>query len=67
MLRVRFSFLLHTTLATSPEPHLQIVLSCRHPCHTWDLGPHMKWSVPTSRLSTLRLHKSTSSELGLRT
>jgi hypothetical protein len=26
------------TLGTSPKPCLQKALSCRHPCHTWDLG-----------------------------
>ena len=37
MLRVESSFLLDPTLNTSPKPHLQKVLWCRHPCHTWDL------------------------------
>jgi hypothetical protein len=32
------SFMLNPTLNTSPKPHLQIVLPCRHPCRTWDLG-----------------------------
>ena len=32
------SFMLNPTLNTSPEPHLQTVLPCRHPCRTWDLG-----------------------------
>ena len=36
--RVGSSFLLHLTPNTSPEPHLQKVLPCGHPCHTWDLG-----------------------------
>ena len=26
------------TCNTNPKSHLQKVLSCRHPCHTWDLG-----------------------------
>ena len=26
-----------TWLNTNPKPHLQEVLPCRHPCHTWDL------------------------------
>ena len=37
VLRVGSSFLLVPTLNTSPKPYLQIVLWCRHPCHTWDL------------------------------
>jgi hypothetical protein len=32
------SLLLDPTPNTSPKPHLQKVLPCRHPCHTWDLG-----------------------------
>ena len=32
------SFLLDTTHNTSPNPHLQKVSPCRHPCHSWDLG-----------------------------
>ena len=38
VLRVGTTFLLGPTLNTSPEPHLQKVLPCGHPCHTWDLG-----------------------------
>jgi len=37
-LRVVSSFLLDPTCNTSPKPHLQKELSCRHPCHSWDLG-----------------------------
>ena len=37
-LRVGSSFLLNPTCNTSSKPHLQKVLSCRHPCHSWDLG-----------------------------
>ena len=29
-------FFLDTILNASPKPHLQEVLPCRHPCHTWD-------------------------------
>ena len=39
VLRVGSSFLLDPTLNTSPKPHLQKVLPCRHPCHTKDLEP----------------------------
>ena len=39
MLRVEYSCLLDPTLNTSPKPHLRNALPCRHPCHTWDLGP----------------------------
>jgi hypothetical protein len=67
VLRVGSSFLLIPTLNTSPEPYLQKVLPCRHPCHTCDLGP--VWSgksqLPCSQ--RLRLHRLTSSDLGLRT
>jgi hypothetical protein len=43
VLRVGSSFMLGPILNTSPEPHLQKMLPCRHPCHTWDLGPFVKW------------------------
>ena len=33
VLRVGSNFLFDT----SPKPHLQKVLTCRHPCHNWDL------------------------------
>ena len=36
--RIASSFLLDLTLNTSPKAHLEKVLPCRHPCHTWDLG-----------------------------
>ena len=39
VLRVGSSFWLHPTLNTSPKPDLQKMLPCKHPCHTWDLGP----------------------------
>ena len=38
VLRVGSSFSLNSTCNTSPKPHLQKVLPCRHLCHTWDLG-----------------------------
>ena len=38
MLWVGSNSVLDPTLKTSPKPYLQIGLSCRHPCHTWDLG-----------------------------
>jgi hypothetical protein len=51
------AFLLEPTLNIRPEPHLQKVLPCRHPCHTWDLGlgARVKWWVPTSMLSMAKL------------
>ena len=38
VLKVGSSFLLDPIPNTSPELRLQKVLSCRYPCHTWDLG-----------------------------
>ena len=66
VLKVGSNFLLDT----SPEPHLQKVLSCRHPCHTWNLGLGTPmWSgksqLPCSQ--RLRLQWLTSSDLGLGT
>ena len=57
VLRVGSSFWLNPTLNASPKPHLQNMLSCWHPCHTWDqdLGPHVKWQAPTSMLSTVEI------------
>ena len=46
--KVGSSFLLNSTLNTSPKPRLQKVLPSRHQCHTWDswhLGPCMKWQT----------------------
>ena len=67
VLRVGSSFLLNPTLNMRPEPHLQKVLPCRHPCHTWNLGP--VWSgksqLPSSQW--LSLQGLTSSKLGLGT
>jgi hypothetical protein len=66
VLKVGSSFLLDT----SPEPHLQKVLSCWHPCHTWSLGLGAPvWSgksqLPCSQ--QLILHQLTSNYLGLGT
>ena len=44
VLRVGSNFLLEPTFNTSPQFYLQKVLLCRHPCHTWDLGP--VWTGP---------------------
>ena len=67
VLRVGSTFLLGPTLNIHPEPLLQKVLPCRHPCHTWALGP--MWSdksqIPCSQW--LSLHGLTSSKVGLRT
>ena len=38
LLRVGSSFLDNLNLNTSPQLHLQKVLLCKHPCHTWDSG-----------------------------
>ena len=55
MLRVGFSFLPDPTLNISPKPHLQKVLTCRHPCHTWDprLGTPCEVVSPHFMLSTI--------------
>ena len=37
MLRERKQVSTRVTLNTTSEPHLQKVLPCEHPCHTWDL------------------------------
>ena len=37
-LELRDGFLLNPSLNTSPKPHLQRMLPCSHPCHSWDLG-----------------------------
>jgi hypothetical protein len=55
VLRVGSSCSLNPTLSTSPKPYLQKVLPCRHPWDTWDLGPHVKWHVPTSMLSLAKI------------
>ena len=96
VLRIGSRFLLDPTLNTNPKPHLQKVLLCRHPCHTWDLKlgtmcevespnihalngwdctnwPQVTWDLVWSGKSQrscsqrLRLHRSTSSDLGLNT
>jgi len=40
---------------TRPEPHLQKVLSCRLPYHTWDLELGTSCEVPTSMPSTAEI------------
>ena len=63
-------FLLNPTLNTSPESHLQKVLSCRLSCHTWGLKAwdHV-WSGKSQLpyFQRLRLLKLPSSDYGLRT
>jgi hypothetical protein len=61
--RVGSRILLDPTLKISPKPHLQKVSSCKHPCHTWDLVWSSKSHMSCSQW--LRLHKLTSSDLGL--
>ena len=59
VLRFRSSFWLDPTLNTSPKPHLQKVLSCRHLCHTWDLGlgtPCNMACRPTRKWSKTKIH-----------
>ena len=56
VLTVGSRFLLDPTLNTSPEPHLQKVLPCGHPCHTWDPMWSGKSQLPCSQqLSNLGL------------
>ena len=38
VLNVGARLLLDPTPNTSPKPHLQKAMPCRHPCHNWDLG-----------------------------
>ena len=64
VLTIGSSFLLGPTLDTSPKPHLQKVLLCRHPCYTWDPVWSGKSQLPCSQ--RLRLHGLTSSVLGPR-
>ena len=45
-LRVESSFLLDPTLNTSPKSHVQKVLSCRHPCHIWDIWQETRVNRP---------------------
>ena len=65
VVRVGFSFLLNQTLNTSPKSHLQKVLPCRCPCHTWDHVWSGKSQLPCSQ--QMRLHGLTLSDLELRT
>ena len=55
--KVRSNFLLDPTLNTSPKLHLQKVMTCRHPCHTWDLGLGTPCKVvnPPFMLSTIEI------------
>ena len=53
VLRFGSSFLLDSTLNASPKPHLRKVLSCRHPCHTWDLGLGTPCEVVSSNFDAL--------------
>jgi hypothetical protein len=52
-LRVGSRFLLDPTLNTSPKPHLQEVLPCRHPSHTWAsrprVSPQVAWALGLGR------------------
>ena len=60
---------LDQTLNTnSIELHLQKVLPCMHPCHTWDLGLGNACEMVSPNFhgfQRLRLHKFTSSDSGL--
>ena len=49
------AFLLDPTRNTSPKPHLQKVLPCKHPCQSWDLGlgTPCESRLGTSMLSTV--------------
>ena len=51
--RVGCSFLLDPTLNTTPKPHLQKVLPCRHSCHTWDLRLGIPCEVVSPNFHTL--------------
>ena len=44
-------------LAFCPKPHLQDLLPCRHPCHTWvlRLGTPCEVVSPTSMLSMVEI------------
>ena len=43
-----------TQLATQvPSPHLQKVLPCRHPCHTWNLGLGTPWELVSPNFRAL--------------
>ena len=53
VLSVGSSFLLNPILNASPEPHLQKVLPCRHPCHTWDLDLGITYEVVSSDFHAL--------------
>ena len=78
VLRIEFSFLLDPTLKRSHNPHLHKMLPYGHICHTWDLRLGMPCEVGTwdamwnskpqlPCFQRLRLHRSNSRNLGLRT
>ena len=52
-LGVGSSFLLNPTLNTSPQSHLQKMLSCKNPCHTWDVGLGTPCKVVSPNLHAL--------------
>jgi hypothetical protein len=45
VLRLDAGFFSRPNSQHKSKPHLQKVLACGHPCHTWDLGlgTHVKW------------------------
>ena len=55
VLRVGSNLLLDPTLNTSPKPHLQKVLPCGHPCHTWDLGLGTLCEVVSTNVHALNI------------
>ena len=63
VLRVGSSVLLNLAFNTSSKPHVQKVSSCKHPCHTWDLGHETQFKC----FQWLRLYRLTSSDLGFKT
>ena len=66
VLKYGFSFLLDPTLKRSPKPHLQKVLSCRHPCHICNLQIGVLYEVICPSCHALNSCNCTSSDLGLR-
>jgi hypothetical protein len=67
MLRVGSTKKLDSTLnTTSPQPHLQKMLPCRHPCHTWHFKLGTMCEVVSPNFHAFKLHIWTSSDLGLR-
>ena len=43
----------YVALHSSPKPHLQKVLPCKHACHTWDLGLGTPCEVVSSNFHAL--------------